>query len=167
VLTGFPSRRVTEDSILAVQVFDQKKFKKKDQGFLGVINVRVGDVVDFASGEDGRTASLYLNTIALTARNRNAHTRSEKIKRQSCRTRKADHKPIYQPLYSAAECDGCRILKQAFSSYTKYVQCLRVSRIKAIFRTFYTNGHCLGTRPDAWESSCCGQCWRPHAYWPA
>ncbi|EQL03996.1 HECT-domain-containing protein [Ophiocordyceps sinensis CO18] len=37
--------RVNEDSILAVQVFDQKKFKKKDQGFLGVINVRVGDVM--------------------------------------------------------------------------------------------------------------------------
>ncbi|OBT42827.1 E3 ubiquitin-protein ligase hulA [Pseudogymnoascus sp. WSF 3629] len=44
--------RATEDSILAVQVFDQKKFKKKDQGFLGVINVRIGDVVDFNSGED-------------------------------------------------------------------------------------------------------------------
>lgn len=35
----------TEGSILAVQVFDQKKFKKKDQGFLGVINIRVGDVM--------------------------------------------------------------------------------------------------------------------------
>lgn len=59
----FLSRRATEDSILAVQVFDQKKFKKKDQGFLGVINVRVGDVVDFSSGEDGRTVSLYLSTL--------------------------------------------------------------------------------------------------------
>ena len=45
-------RRASEDSILAVQIFDQKKFKKKDQGFLGVINVRVGDVVDFSSGQD-------------------------------------------------------------------------------------------------------------------
>ncbi|PMD56939.1 HECT-domain-containing protein [Hyaloscypha bicolor E] len=44
--------RASEDSILAVQIFDQKKFKKKDQGFLGVINVRVGDVVDFSSGQD-------------------------------------------------------------------------------------------------------------------
>lgn len=51
------SRRATEDSILAVQVFDQKKFKKKDQGFLGVINVRVGDVLDFTSGEDGMSRS--------------------------------------------------------------------------------------------------------------
>ncbi|KAK5987440.1 E3 ubiquitin-protein ligase RSP5 [Cladobotryum mycophilum] len=37
--------RVEEGSILAVQVFDQKKFKKKDQGFLGVINIRIGDLM--------------------------------------------------------------------------------------------------------------------------
>lgn len=36
----------SEDSILVIQVFDQKKFKKKDQGFLGVVNLRVGDVID-------------------------------------------------------------------------------------------------------------------------
>ena len=45
--------RATEDSILAIQIFDQKKFKKKDQGFLGVINVRVGDVIDLDIGGDG------------------------------------------------------------------------------------------------------------------
>jgi len=46
-------RRVTEDSVLAVQIFDQKKFKKKDQGFLGVINVRIGSVMDLDAGGDG------------------------------------------------------------------------------------------------------------------
>jgi hypothetical protein len=46
-------RRVTEDSVLAVQIFDQKKFKKKDQGFLGVINVRIGSVIDLDAGGDG------------------------------------------------------------------------------------------------------------------
>ncbi|KAH6652657.1 hypothetical protein BKA67DRAFT_592939 [Truncatella angustata] len=44
--------RANEDSILAVQVFDQKKFKKKDQGFLGVINIRIGDVIELADGAD-------------------------------------------------------------------------------------------------------------------
>jgi E3 ubiquitin-protein ligase NEDD4 len=44
---------VTEDSILAIQIFDQKKFKKKDQGFLGVINIRVADVIDLDMGGDG------------------------------------------------------------------------------------------------------------------
>jgi E3 ubiquitin-protein ligase NEDD4 len=49
---------------LAVQIFDQKKFKKKDQGFLGVINVRVGDVVDFSSGQD-REYLLIINIYRL------------------------------------------------------------------------------------------------------
>ncbi|KAK2760859.1 hypothetical protein FQN54_002099 [Arachnomyces sp. PD_36] len=44
--------KVSEDSILAIQIFDQKKFKKKDQGFLGVINVRIGDVLDLEIGGD-------------------------------------------------------------------------------------------------------------------
>ncbi|KAK6461152.1 hypothetical protein DFJ63DRAFT_308085 [Scheffersomyces coipomensis] len=42
------SFNVKEDSILVIQVFDQKKFKKKDQGFLGVVNIRVGDVIDLS-----------------------------------------------------------------------------------------------------------------------
>ncbi len=45
---------MNEDSILAVQVFDQKKFKKKDQGFLGVINIRVGDIIELAPDADGK-----------------------------------------------------------------------------------------------------------------
>ncbi|KAK4172788.1 putative ubiquitin-protein ligase, partial [Triangularia setosa] len=45
--------KVSEDSILAVQVFDQKKFKKKDQGFLGVINIRIGDVIELSPESDG------------------------------------------------------------------------------------------------------------------
>ncbi|AEO64550.1 1a663c16-4672-427d-9229-a492f9013d3f [Thermothielavioides terrestris] len=44
--------KVNEDSILAVQVFDQKKFKKKDQGFLGVINIRIGDVIELTPEAD-------------------------------------------------------------------------------------------------------------------
>lgn len=46
--------RVNEDSILAVQVFDQRKFKKKDQGFLGVVNIRVGDSVELLAESDGK-----------------------------------------------------------------------------------------------------------------
>ena len=36
---------VNENSTLVVQIFDQKKFKKADQGFLGVVNIRIGDVL--------------------------------------------------------------------------------------------------------------------------
>ena len=51
MLTG--DRRASQESILAIQIFDQKKFKKKDQGFLGVINVRIGSVMDLDIGGDG------------------------------------------------------------------------------------------------------------------
>lgn len=44
--------RANEDSVLAVQIFDQKKFKKKDQGFLGVVNVKIGSVIDLDAGGD-------------------------------------------------------------------------------------------------------------------
>ncbi|KAI7898890.1 E3 ubiquitin-protein ligase RSP5 [Cokeromyces recurvatus] len=44
--------QVTNQSVIAVQVFDQKKFKKKDQGFLGVVNVQVSSVFDLAVGGD-------------------------------------------------------------------------------------------------------------------
>ncbi|ODQ65142.1 HECT-domain-containing protein [Nadsonia fulvescens var. elongata DSM 6958] len=43
---------VKEDSIVAVQIFDHKKFKRKDQGFLGVINIRVGDLINLNLGGD-------------------------------------------------------------------------------------------------------------------
>lgn len=51
-------RRASEESILAIQIFDQKKFKKKDQGFLGVINVRIGSVIDLDVGGDGTGTPL-------------------------------------------------------------------------------------------------------------
>lgn len=44
--------QANENSILVIQVFDQKKFKKKDQGFLGVVNVRIGDVIDLSSSHE-------------------------------------------------------------------------------------------------------------------
>lgn len=40
-----------------MQIFDQKKFKKKDQGFLGVVNVRIGSVIDLDAGGDGENMS--------------------------------------------------------------------------------------------------------------
>jgi E3 ubiquitin-protein ligase NEDD4 len=50
---------VTNQSVIAVQVFDQKKFKKKDQGFLGVINVQVNNVFDLEVGGDGKFLSIF------------------------------------------------------------------------------------------------------------
>lgn len=49
-----------EDSILVIQVFDQKKFKKKDQGFLGVVNIRIGDVIDLSLANSEETITRDL-----------------------------------------------------------------------------------------------------------
>lgn len=44
-----------------MQVFDQKKFKKKDQGFLGVINIRVGDVMSDLTPEANGMSPFILS----------------------------------------------------------------------------------------------------------
>lgn len=54
------SFNVDENSILVIQVFDQKKFKKKDQGFLGVVNIRIGDVIDLSSSTAEETITREL-----------------------------------------------------------------------------------------------------------
>ncbi|KAL5526560.1 hypothetical protein ACEPAF_8284 [Sanghuangporus sanghuang] len=41
---------VKDSSVIAVQIFDQRKFKRRDQGFLGVVNIRVSDVLDLELG---------------------------------------------------------------------------------------------------------------------
>ncbi|KAF9065282.1 hypothetical protein BDP27DRAFT_1332194 [Rhodocollybia butyracea] len=41
---------VKDSSVVAVQIFDQRKFKRRDQGFLGVVNVRVSDFLDLELG---------------------------------------------------------------------------------------------------------------------
>ena len=49
---------VKESSVDAVQIFDQRKFKRRDQGFLGVVNVRVGNVLDLELGGHGKLSFL-------------------------------------------------------------------------------------------------------------
>lgn len=66
-------RRATDESILAVQIFDQKKFKKKDQGFLGVVNVRIGSVLDLDVGGDGESRMPYRSRTRTDLASRNAH----------------------------------------------------------------------------------------------
>ncbi|KAL3896134.1 MAG: hypothetical protein SGCHY_004276, partial [Lobulomycetales sp.] len=44
---------VSNESVLAVQIFDQKKFNKsKTQGFLGVVNQQISGIFDVAQGGD-------------------------------------------------------------------------------------------------------------------
>lgn len=49
---------VKDTSVIAVQIFDQRKFKRRDQGFLGVVNIKVADVLDLDLGGTGQSPSL-------------------------------------------------------------------------------------------------------------
>lgn len=41
---------VVDSSVVTVQVFDQRKFKTRDQGFLGSINIKISDFLDLEHG---------------------------------------------------------------------------------------------------------------------
>ena len=75
---------MTNRSVIAVQVFDQKKFKKKDQGFLGIVKVQVADVFDISVGGDGRHCLLpsMCSANSFKFENRNAYFRLEEIQQQ-------------------------------------------------------------------------------------
>jgi E3 ubiquitin-protein ligase NEDD4 len=61
---------VKGSSVVAVQIFDQRKFRRRDQGFLGFVEIQVTDYLDLELGGQGmfsgfRIASpLYLPTNA-------------------------------------------------------------------------------------------------------
>ncbi|KAI0049149.1 HECT-domain-containing protein [Auriscalpium vulgare] len=42
--------QVRETSKITIQLFDQRKFKRADQGFLGAVSFRVGDILNIAAG---------------------------------------------------------------------------------------------------------------------
>lgn len=54
-----PFSTVKDSSVIAVQIFDQRKFKRRDQGFLGVVNIRVSDVLDLDLGGHGAYAHIH------------------------------------------------------------------------------------------------------------
>lgn len=59
---------VTSSSVIAVQIFDQRKFKKKDQGFLGVVNIPVSKYLDLTREGNGMQCfhSLSVRAANLT-----------------------------------------------------------------------------------------------------
>ena len=47
------SSMVKRSSVVTVQIFDQQKFNRRDQGFLGSIEIRVTDYLDLEHGGQG------------------------------------------------------------------------------------------------------------------
>jgi E3 ubiquitin-protein ligase NEDD4 len=50
---------VRESSKIQIQVFDQRKFKRNDQGFLGSVSITVGDVLNLNQGGSGMSPLPY------------------------------------------------------------------------------------------------------------
>ena len=50
---------VKDSSVVAVQIFDQRKFKRRDQGFLGVVNVQVSNFLDLELGGHGTLLQTF------------------------------------------------------------------------------------------------------------
>ena len=74
--------QVRNTSVIAVQVFDQRKFKKsKDQGFLGVVNVLMSSVFDLnsASQADGIINHRLIDQIMLKPPCRDDYSRVEEV----------------------------------------------------------------------------------------
>ena len=44
---------VKRSSVVKVQIFDQRKFKRRDQGLLGFVEIRVTDYLDLELGGHG------------------------------------------------------------------------------------------------------------------
>ncbi|CAD6577622.1 MAG: E3 ubiquitin-protein ligase pub1 [Cyphobasidiales sp. Tagirdzhanova-0007] len=57
---------VNDSSVITVQIFDQKKFKRKDQGFLGVINLKVSQSLDLDLGGEVETFWITRSAETLT-----------------------------------------------------------------------------------------------------
>ena len=65
--------------MVAVQVFDQRKFKRRDQGFLGVINVKVSDVLDLELGGTGNEFYYFYIFLLLIFNCRNENIRIKEV----------------------------------------------------------------------------------------
>lgn len=77
-------RTVKDSSVVAVQVFDQRRrSKRKDQGCLGVVNIKVFDVLDPVLGGVGIpfiVLPLWRRPAEWTF-HRNTHIRPQKVER--------------------------------------------------------------------------------------
>jgi E3 ubiquitin-protein ligase NEDD4 len=51
---------VKDSSVIIVQIFDQRKFKRRDKGFLGFVEIRVTDYLDLELGGQGMFSGLRI-----------------------------------------------------------------------------------------------------------
>ena len=62
ILLTFPIRNVSSNSVIVIQIFDQKRFiTAKDQGFLGLVHVTIGQLIDLQNEYEETTVECQLS----------------------------------------------------------------------------------------------------------
>jgi E3 ubiquitin-protein ligase NEDD4 len=60
----FDGSQVRQSSMITIQVFDHKKFKKRDQGFLGVYNMSAAEALQLAGSQQGDYAMIVSRPVS-------------------------------------------------------------------------------------------------------
>ncbi|KAF9475646.1 HECT-domain-containing protein [Pholiota conissans] len=63
--------KVRQSSMIAIQIFDHRKFKKRDQGFLGVYNISAAEALQIASNQQGliqRDLTMSSNNLPVSGK---------------------------------------------------------------------------------------------------
>ncbi|KAF8967142.1 hypothetical protein BDZ97DRAFT_1805418 [Flammula alnicola] len=63
--------KVRQSSMIAIQIFDHRKFKKRDQGFLGVYNLSAADALQLAASQQGliqRDLTMSSNNLPVSGK---------------------------------------------------------------------------------------------------
>ncbi|PPR04072.1 hypothetical protein CVT24_010645, partial [Panaeolus cyanescens] len=61
--------KVRQSSMIAIQIFDHRKFKKRDQGFLGVYNISAAEALQIAANQPGYLAGITTKDLTMTSNN--------------------------------------------------------------------------------------------------
>ena len=58
------SSMVKRSSVITVRIFDQRKFRQRDQGFLGFVEIRVTDYLDLEFGGQGMVSAFRIQVTS-------------------------------------------------------------------------------------------------------
>lgn len=155
------SFNVNENSVLIVQVFDQKKFKKKDQGFLGVVNIRIGDYINFNDPSSEQTVAEELKRsnanlpvsgkLILTISHKNTTAASDPRDPTNFNSRSANNTSSTRPPMSAVSSNSTSHGPPPNAQFPGALASLSTPSTENSSRQFSSFEDQLGRLPPGWE----------------
>ena len=107
------SSHVKPSSVVKVQIFDQRKFKRRDKGFLGFVEIRVADYLDLELGGHGMFLGFRIASplqLPMFFPRRASCIRPEGHQRKTGRARQTDISPVHQPYHISYKFPTSRLL---------------------------------------------------------